>query len=212
MTVRKSNVVASVARSFSCPGMQLYDNGVGHCLGTFGQIVCQFPGGAKLSLFGLHQVTKSVTPHLSFGAVTVPVGFLKPHRDPETTIETSAEVSLVPAATDPHMTVSSGSIAMKLEKELEENTTIDGWIEIKDLNNKQFQWAVNVSDASEDEFGWGMSVSGMFEGRNSGSRVQAESYIKLNLGKKFSLKPGIAYVVDGNARILGLMLRSNWSF
>ncbi len=78
-------------------------------------------------------------------------------------------------------------------------------------NPKCLQWAVTMSDDSEDSFGWGMSLSGILGGPTCRDHFQAESYLKLNLGKRFSLKPGLAYVADGNSRTTALMLQSNWS-
>ncbi|XP_057987584.1 uncharacterized protein LOC110655912 [Hevea brasiliensis] len=131
------------------------------------------------------------------------------HKAPETMVEASAPLS----ETNTLQTFSTGSIAVKVETELDENTTISGWIEMNNSNSNPLQWAVNLFDDSEDESGWGMCVSGMMaEGSRKWTHLQADSYLKLNLGNKFSIKPGIAYAVESNARIFALMLRSNWSF
>ncbi|WCJ20595.1 SH3 domain-containing protein [Euphorbia peplus] len=155
LTVRKSNVIASVAQSLSGLGMQENSSN------RIGQ----------------------------------------QHEDVEPLVERNALQSLA-----------TGSIALNLEFELDENTKIGGWVEMESSNSKQMRWAVNVFDDSEDEIGWGMCVSGMVEGSSNWSRLQAESYLKLNLGEKLSIKPGIAYAMDGNANTFALMLRSSWSF
>ncbi|KAJ9165939.1 hypothetical protein P3X46_020750 [Hevea brasiliensis] len=209
LKVRKSNVTASMAQSVSGFGMQPCSDGIGRCFSTFGGLVCQLPRGLKLSLLGVHQLRKSSSHHAKLGALTVPMAFLKHHKAPETMVEASAPLS----ETNTLQTFSTGSIAVKVETELDENTTISGWIEMNNSNSNPLQWAVNLFDDSEDESGWGMCVSGMMaEGSRKWTHLQAESYLKLNLGNKFSIKPGIAYAVESNARIFALMLRSNWSF
>ncbi|XP_059438794.1 uncharacterized protein LOC132171489 [Corylus avellana] len=208
--VRKSNVVASLAQFVSGLGMQPGSDSMGHCLSTFGQVVCQLPRGIKLSLLGLHQMPKSLSQHVSLGSpLTIPVRLFKRHRTPETVVEVEASTSSVRASTLEN--VSAGSIALMLESELDEITRIEGWIEMDKSNPKHLQWAVTVSDDSEDSFGWAISLSGMVGDPTNRDRFQAESYLKLNLGKRFSLKPGLTYVADGNARLTAFMLRSNWS-
>ncbi|XP_062163149.1 uncharacterized protein LOC133870113 [Alnus glutinosa] len=207
LTVRKSNVVASLAQFVSGLGMQPGSDSTGHCFSTFGQVVCQLPRGVKLSLLGLHQVPKSLSRHVSLGPLTIPVRRFKHHRTPETVVE--ASTPSMGASTLEN--VSAGSVALMLESELDEITRIEGWIEMHKSNPKQLQWAVTVSDDSEDYLGWGLSLSGMIGDPTNRDRLQAESYLKLNLGKKFSLKPGLTYVADGNARLTAFMLRSNWS-
>ncbi|XP_021668114.2 uncharacterized protein LOC110655916 isoform X1 [Hevea brasiliensis] len=209
LKVRKSNVTASMAQSVSGFGMQPCSDGIGRCFSTFGGLVCQLPRGIKLSLLGVHQLRKSSSHHAKLGALAIPMAFLKHHKAPETMVEASAPLS----ETNTLQTFSTGSIVVKVETELDENTTISGWIEMNNSNSNPLQWAVNLFDDSEDESGWRMCVSGMMaEGSRKWTHLQAESYLKLNLGNKFSIKPGIAYAVESNARIFALMLRSNWSF
>ena len=106
---------------------------------------------------------------------------------------------------------STGSIALKLESEIVEGTKIGGWIEMKNSHSKPVRWAVTMYDSFEDEVGWGVSLSGFSEGFKVRDQYQFESFADLSFGKRFRLKPGVAYVVDGNAKILALMLRCNWS-
>ena len=205
--VRKSNIVASLAQFVSGLGMQAGSDSLGHCFSTFGQVVCELPRGIKLSLLGLHQVPRSLSQHVSLGPLTIPVGLLEHHRAPEMVVETSAPAMI--ESTQEH--VSTGCVALTLESEIDGFTRIEGWIEMQKSNPECLQWAVNMSDDSEDSFGWGMSLSGMVGGPTSGDHFQAESYLKVNLGKRFSLKPGLAYIADGNSKITAFMLRSNWS-
>ncbi|KAG2698296.1 hypothetical protein I3843_07G144400 [Carya illinoinensis] len=207
LSVRKSNVIASLAQFISGLGMQPDADSVGHCFSTFGQVVCQLPRGIKLSLLGLHQVPKSLSQHVSLGPLTIPVVLSRHPTAPETVIE--ASTSSIRASTPENF--SSGSVALMLESELDEVTRIGGWVEMYRSNPKCLHWAVSMSDDSEDSFGWGLSLSGMLGGPTSEEHFQAESYLKLNLGKRFSLKPGLAYIAAGNAKMPALILRSNWS-
>ncbi|KAJ7957897.1 GDSL esterase/lipase [Quillaja saponaria] len=203
ITVKKSNIIASLAQFISGLGIQSESNSTGNCSSLFGQVVCQFPRGIKLSLLGLHQVPLSFSQHINLGALTVPV-FSTRHQAPERVVE----------AYPPHLgtktRASTGYIALMLETELDDITRIGGWIEMNKTNSKHLQWAVTMSDVSEDSLGWGLSLSGMIGDSTSRDHFQAESYVKFNLGSRFSLKPGLAYVTDGNSKVGALMLRSNW--
>ncbi|XP_044460815.1 uncharacterized protein LOC123192354 isoform X2 [Mangifera indica] len=207
VTVRKSNVVASLAQSVSGRGMPLGSVGFGYYLNTFGQVVCQLPRGIKLSLMGLHQVPK-VLDHCLSAALAVPVGFLEHHNSPERTVEAAGPASSLRIHTP--IMPRTGSIALKLESELDASTKVGGWIEMLNSNYKHLRWAITISDTSEDDMGWGVNLSGI-EGPTGWKQYQFESFADLSLGKRFNLKPGVAYVVDGDAKILALMLRCNWS-
>ncbi|KAI5353662.1 hypothetical protein L3X38_006556 [Prunus dulcis] len=223
LMVKKSNTVASLAQFVSGLGAQVGSGRVELCLSTFGQIVCQLPGGTKLSLLGLHQMPRLSSEYVDhrIGALTIPLGSLTHDRSRETIVEGSLTHDRSPEAmveayvpalgSNSPEKGSSGSIALMLESEVDEMTKIGGWIEMKQSNPRHLEWAVSVSDDSEDSVGWGMNLSGTLGGPNLWDRVQIESYMKLNLGKRFSVKPGIAHIVDGNARMTALMLRSNWS-
>ncbi|XP_022755024.1 uncharacterized protein LOC111303194 [Durio zibethinus] len=197
VTVRKSNIIASLAQSVS--GMRNE-----HCFSTFGQVVYQLPIGLKFSFLGLHRGPKLANRNVHIGALAIPVGFSRHVEDDDT----MGEPSSPPLTTN---TLETGSIALKLESELDEYGRLAGWIEMKQANPKHLQWAVNFSDFSEDAFGWGMSLGGIVEGPRNWDHFQVESYVKFNPSKRFSLKPGVAYIVDGNSRTLALVLRSNWS-
>ncbi|XP_050215216.1 uncharacterized protein LOC126666254 [Mercurialis annua] len=201
LTVKKSNVMASMAQSIS--RFEVHS-----CLSTFGQIICQLPRGVKLSLLCLNQVPKSSSHRINLGSLCVPLVCMKGNKASATMVEPTAPQM----ETSSLRSVSTGSVALKLESELDENTKIEGWVELKNSNIKQLQWGFNMFDDSADESGWGVSVSGTVENSSNWTHLQAESYLKLNLGEKLSLKPGIVYAVDGNSKIVGLMLRSNWSF
>lgn len=207
--VKNANVVvASVAQSVSGLGMKVGSGTVGHCLSTFGQIVCQLPGNTKLSLLGLHRMPKISSERVAHGALAIPVGSLEHHTSPET----MAGASAPPQETNSRGSASAtGSVALMLESELDETTKIGGWIEMKKWNPRHLEWAVTVSDDSEDSVGWGIGLNGMLGGPNSCDHFQIESYLKLNVSERFSVNPGIAHIMDGNAKRTALMLRSNWS-
>ncbi|KAA3477037.1 GDSL esterase/lipase [Gossypium australe] len=198
VTVRRSNIIASLAQSFRGIGNE-------HCFSTFGQVVCQLPVRLKLSFLGLRRGPKMASRNFRLGALALPVGLSRYLED----VDTVNEAAFMPSDTN---TPESGSVALMLESELDEYQRLGGWIEMKQTNPEILQWAVNLSDTSEDVFGWGVSVGGVVEGPRNWDLFQVESYVKLNLGKRCSLKPGIAYVVDGNSRTLALALRSNCSF
>ncbi|MBA0626072.1 hypothetical protein Godav_003803 [Gossypium davidsonii] len=198
VTVRRSNIIASLAQSFRGMGNE-------HCFSTFGQVVCQLPIRLKLSFLGLCRGPKLASRNFCLGALALPVGLSRYLED----VDTVNEEAFMPSDTN---APESGSVALMLESELDEYQRLGGWIEMKQTNPKILQWAVNLSDTSEDVFGWGVSVGGVVEGPRNWDHFQVESYVKLNLGKRCSLKPGIAYVVDGNSRTLALALRSNCSF
>ncbi|CAK9312751.1 unnamed protein product [Citrullus colocynthis] len=206
LTVRKSNITASLAQFISTERIQPSFDRIQHYFGTFGQLVYQLPRATKLSVLGLLQATKLSNKHVNLGALTIPV-CLRSHRSSETVEASDPRLLTVPGEA-----ISRGSIALMLESELDEVTRIGGWVELSQSNSKPLQWAVSVSDNnSEDALGWGMSLSGIFGGPLDGDQFQVESYVKLNLSKRFSLKPGIAYVTDGNAKMMAFLVRSNWS-
>ncbi|KAE8714138.1 hypothetical protein F3Y22_tig00110201pilonHSYRG00330 [Hibiscus syriacus] len=197
VTMRMSNIFASLAQSVS--GMRNE-----HCLSTFGQVVCQLPLGFKLSLLGLHRGPKLAGRNIHLGALAIPVGFSRPLEDAYTTDD---ETSSPPLTTN---NLEFGSIALKLESELDAYKRLSGWIEMKQETPKHFEWAVNFSDTSEDVYGWGVSLGGVEIPGNCG-HFQVESYVKFNPIKTFSLKPGMAYIVDGNSQTVAIVLWSNWS-
>ncbi|XP_021847187.2 uncharacterized protein [Spinacia oleracea] len=191
LTVKKSNVVASLAHFVvDLPGP------FGHCFSTFGQIVCQLPRSAKLSLFGLHQVPKPRQQAIA-GALTIPLGIWSRHQRSE---ESNFEE-----------TVAGNSVAVMLESELDESSRVRGWLQMKNGNPKHLQWSVSMSDFPEDEIGWGLSLGGTIQGPKSWDHFQVEAFLKFNVGKRLSLQPAFVYLMDGNNQVPALMCRSTWS-
>lgn len=199
-------MVASLAQ-FVSPWMPPDSAGMTHCLSTFGQVICQLSRSTKLSLMGLHQVPRSSNQQVRLGSMVVPVSILRHRKVPDISIEASG-LSLGTASVE---SCPSGSMALMLEPELDESTWIGGWVEIKKSNKRHLQWAVSMSDTPEDEFGWGLKFGGLVQGPKSWDHFQAEAFLKLNFGKKFSLQPALIYVMDGTTQFPALMLRSSWS-
>ncbi|KAJ4879163.1 hypothetical protein Rs2_36217 [Raphanus sativus] len=72
--------------------------------------------------------------------------------------------------------------------------------------------SVSITDKPEDEVGWGMGAGGVFiDGSRNHDRFQVESYLKFNIGHRFSLSPGLVYLTNSKGRTVGLMLQSHWS-
>ncbi|PON73419.1 GDSL esterase/lipase [Parasponia andersonii] len=207
LMVKQSNFIASLAQFVSRQGMHPDSDSVDHCFSTFGQLLYQLPRGTKLSLMGLLQVPKLSRQPANHGPFTLSLGGYKRQETPERMVE-----EFVPTVgTSSRGNVPTGSIALMLESEIDEFTKIGGWIELKNSDPKYLKWAASISDDSEELFGWGMKFGGMIEGPSNFDHFQFETYMKFNLGKRFSIKPGVAYIRDGNARATALMLRSNWS-
>ncbi|XP_028777953.1 uncharacterized protein LOC114734499 isoform X1 [Neltuma alba] len=204
MMVRKSNIVASLAQFVSGLGMPLGPNASENWSSTFTELSCQLPRGTKLSVMGLYQVPLSSAEPSKLGPLAFPI-LTSEQAEPEV----PETVYGVYPWSETKTRVSTRSIALALESELDDITKIGGWVE---MNRSNVQWGVSVSDVSEDSFGWGMSLNGMIGDSLTGDLFQAESYLKFNLGNKFCLKPGLAYAAAGNSKVVGLMLRSSWSF
>ncbi|KAL5073847.1 hypothetical protein RYX36_012831 [Vicia faba] len=199
IAARKSCFIASLAQFASGLGIPFDSNTTDNSYSTFVQLACQLPRGTKLSILGNHQLPFVSKQLRELGAFTIPLVLSNQREASETEHEASPYNGT-------RARVSGGSTAIMLESELDGFTKLGGWVEMKALNPNSAQWAITLSDVSEDSFGWGMSLGGI-----GADHFQAESYLKLNMGDKFCLKPGLAFATDGNSRIGALMLRSNWS-
>ncbi|KAK3423731.1 hypothetical protein EUGRSUZ_H00932 [Eucalyptus grandis] len=208
LTVRKSNITASLGQCVSGLRRHIGSHGIEQLFSTFGQVVCQIPGKTKLSLLGLHEFHRLSNQHLSCGPLSVPISLLKQDRDPTSFGEFSSQT--MGESTEGY--TPSGSVAVMLESELDEDIRLGAWMEMKRSNPKHVEWAVSLSNDCNEELGWGLSLSGMSEGQSRWNRFQAESYINFNIGKKFNLRPGVVHVTDGKAGLTAFMVRSNWSF
>ncbi|KAK7409904.1 hypothetical protein VNO78_00293 [Psophocarpus tetragonolobus] len=204
ITVRKSNVIASLAQLVTGLGMPPSSNITENRSSTFGQLVYQFSGGTKLSILGLHHIPLSSKKLGKFGALTIPIFFSKQD-------EVSEAVPELLPSMGTETRVSAGSIALMAESELDGFTKVGGWVEMNKLNPKSLQLGLTISDVSDDSFGWGTCLSGIIGSSANEAHFQAESYLKFNLGNNFCLKPGLVLGIDANSKIATLMLRSNWS-
>ncbi|OVA01073.1 hypothetical protein BVC80_8811g11 [Macleaya cordata] len=226
LMVKRSNVTAALAEFVSGVGMiQQQPNSVGirRCFSTFGQVICQLSQGTKLTLMGVHKKISRPCQQIPLQSLTVPVGSLKRHKvvSPDAS---SADVSTPLVAMTRNNAeeenTGGGSIAVMVESELDESTRIGGWIEMQNSSPRYLKWAVTMSDTPEDELvGWGLSLGGggnvEAEGHSSSTwdhHFQVEAFLKFNMlgGKRFSLQPGLVYVMDGTTRIPALMFRSSW--
>jgi len=206
LTVRKSNITASLAQSMSHVEVEQGLIAPNRCFRTFGQVTCHILRSLKLSLLGCHQVLTPSSNLHSVGAITVPVSFLRRHT------ATEPEPLAPPLEMSRSMNhVSSSSIALKLDSLMDESTKLGGWIEIQNSSEKQVKWSVSITDNPEDEVGWGMSVGGVVDGSRNHDQFQVESYLKFNIGDRFRLSPGLVYHTNSNGRTIGLMLKSHWS-
>lgn len=205
LTVRKLNVIASLAQFVSRLGMQPDSSGVLHS--TFGQVMCQLSESTKISLLGLLRVPRMSNQPINLGPIAITTAMFKRGQRPTTSAETSSST----IGTNGEEITSSGSIAVMLESELDESTRVGGWVEMQRSNPRHFQWAVTMSDTPNDDLGWGLSLSGSVQGPKNWDKFQVEAFLRMNLGSRFSLQPGLVYVMDGATQFPAIMLRSSWS-
>lgn len=207
LTLRKSNVTASLAQSISnLEGEQGLDE-TNRCFRTFGKVTCDILRGVKLSLLGCHQILAPCNNLHPAGAIAVPASFL---RRP-TAVEPESPAQPLEMSRGGMKHASCSSVALKLDSLMDECTRIGGWIEVQNAREKQVKWSVSITDKPEDEVGWGMSVGGVVDGSRNHDRFHVESYLKFNIGDRFSLSPGLVYHTNSNGRTIGLMLQSHWS-
>ncbi|CAG7899941.1 unnamed protein product [Brassica rapa] len=193
LTFRKSVMAASLAQSITgLEGEQGLDT-TNRCFRTFGQVNCHILRGVKLSLLGCHQISSpSNSLRYSAGAITVPVSFLR--RGFATEPEPPSAPPLEMSRGMNHVS-SSSSIALRFDSLIDECTRVGGWIEVQNSREKQVKWSVSITDKPEDEVGWGMSLGGV-----NHDRFQVESYLKFNIGHRFSLSPGLVYLTNSKER------------
>ncbi|XP_022844284.1 uncharacterized protein LOC111367571 isoform X2 [Olea europaea var. sylvestris] len=201
---RKSNVVASLGQFLSGLGVHQNSARFTHSLSTFGQVVYQLSTSTKLSLLGLCKDSRLLNRRVNLGALAIPVSLFKQSISSETSVEEDSSTTRKGRASD-------GFIALMLETELDDNTRIGGWVEMKNSNPRYLQWAVTMSDTSEDELGWGLSLGGLVRGPKDWEHFQVETFLKVKLGKRFNFEPALLYVMDGASQFPALMFRSTWS-
>lgn len=192
ITARKANFIASLGHLISGIEMPLDPQGIRHVFSTFGQVVYDLPRDTRLSLMGLHE--KLIISNQSIGPFAIPFSSFKRFRDP-----------------DEVQAASLGSVAVMLESQLDEDTRIGGWVEMNRLSDKNLKWAISISDDSKEELGWGLSLSGAIDSSNKMDHFQVESYLKFNMGERFTVRPGLVHVMDSSSRTTALLVRSNWS-
>ncbi|XP_042035711.1 uncharacterized protein LOC121782078 isoform X1 [Salvia splendens] len=201
IAVRKMNIVASMAQFVSNFSMQDDADGLGCSLSTLGQIVWDLSRNTKLSLLGVHRVSQPSGQNINLGALAFPLSRFRRYRFSETSAQEE----------DQPIRNSNGSIALMLNSEIEDSTRIGGWIETKNSNPGHLQWAVTMSDTPEDELGWGLTLGGMLQGPKRLQHFQMETFLNMNFGKRFTLRPGLVYVKDGVTQFPALTIHSSWS-
>uniref|UniRef100_A0A1D1YAW0 Major core protein n=1 Tax=Anthurium amnicola TaxID=1678845 RepID=A0A1D1YAW0_9ARAE len=204
LRVKCSNITASVAQSVSRLDMQLFSS-VRRCLGTFGQVNCEILDGTTVSLLGLWQMPRSSSQPTRNGTLAVRTVGLGPHASSQTDAGHTSSI----VARGQMDNVSSGSVAVMLESELDESSRIRGWVELLKSDFKSLQWALSISDTPEDEVGWGLTIGGNIGGDRK--RVQLEGYLKFGLGRRFSLQPGLVYTLDGSSQFPAMAIRASWT-
>lgn len=200
LTVSKSNVTASLAQ-FVSAAQKTMPGSVSPGLGasTFGQVACQLFRGTKLSLLGLHHASKATNQWISARGLGIPVDILKQRGTPAMKDEENG---------------GNGSIAVLLESRVAEITQLKCWVETEQPNPRCLRYALRVTDSLEDEFGFGLGLAGTVRvgpGPARWESHQLEAFMKLNLGKGFSLQPGVVHAINGETQVPALMLRSTWS-
>ncbi|KAF3572999.1 hypothetical protein F2Q69_00060650, partial [Brassica cretica] len=118
LTLRKSNMAASLAQSITGLEGEKGLNATHRCFRTFWQVTCNILRGVKLSLLGCHQLLSPPSNSLRYsaGAITVPVSFLRRGFDMEP-LEMSRDMNHVSSST---------SIALKLDALMDESTRMGG--------------------------------------------------------------------------------------
>ncbi|XP_019054480.1 PREDICTED: uncharacterized protein LOC104604379 [Nelumbo nucifera] len=205
LMVKRSNVAAALAQFVSGLGKS-GSVGQGYSFSTFGQVICQLSERTKLTLLGLHKMPKSSSQQVNLGSLAMPVGFWKRHKNPDTPTEVP-----IPITSNIEDNVPARSVALILESDLDESTRFRGWIEMQKSSPGHLKWAVSLSDTPEDEVGWGLSLGGILQGPSDWDHFQMEAFLKFNSRKRFSLQPGLVYVMDGTTRIPVFMFRASCS-
>ncbi|KAI3930760.1 hypothetical protein MKX01_037206 [Papaver californicum] len=202
---KRSNITVTLA-GFVSSGMQqeqLNSVGINRCFSTLGQVLCQITKGTKLSLIGIHNklIRPSQQQDIQLSRFTVPFGGLR---------NTNVGPIFMNANVEEQLEVDNsggGSIAVMVDSEFDDPVHL--------------RWGVTMFDNLEAEdgelsVGWGLGVGGRGDLSSAWDHhFQVEAFLKMNMAvggnKKFSLQPGLVYVMDGTTRVPALMLQSNWS-
>nr|XP_043613146.1 uncharacterized protein LOC122585113 [Erigeron canadensis] len=190
LTVKRSNVIVSLAQFVSFMGTQIDNSRATHCLSTFGQVACQLSGSTKLLLLGLHKIPK-ISSDISLGPIALPIGMFRYRKSDVDALDGSF-----------------GSTALVLESNLDASTRVGGWIEMNNSGARNLHWGVSISDLPEDDFGWGLRLGGS----KNWDHYEVEAFSKIMFGDKFSVHPSLVYVIDGSTQFPALTVKSSWSF
>lgn len=163
-------------------------------LNTFAQVTCQPFQETRLTLSCLWKMPKENSCFLKFGTLAVPMHRQK--RSDSTAQSTSSSSS----------SSSSGSLAIMLETELDESSSVKGWVELQN-SNKVKQWGASLSDLPENELGWGFRIGGNNEGFYN--QLQLEGFLNFSFGRNINLQPCFVYATDGRNHTPALVFRSS---
>ncbi|CAL9063388.1 unnamed protein product [Musa banksii] len=195
LSVKTSNFAAAFAELFSGWRTEMGPASHSNKLSTFGQISFQNFGETRLTLSGVWHMPRSFSLPIRLcrcGSCSKP-----------------DEMELAFPVTGRRSTGSSGgSIYMSID--IDESSKFGVWFEVQKLNPTITKWALSLSDMPESEIGWGITVEGSSKGQSNS--VLLESYLNFSVGKKASLQPGLAFIIDERSRAPALVFRSTWSF
>lgn len=177
------------------------DAAFGRGLSTFGQVSYQPFDETRFTLSCLMQMHKPLSYLFKFGTLAIPTGHLKQQNSDVQGQESSSARSKKADG------ISSGSIALMLDSQLDESTNLSGWIELQ-KSSKLLQWGASLSDIPEDELGWGLRMGGKIGGHFN--QLQLEGFLNFNFDKRFNLQPGLLYATDGRKHTPALVFRSSW--
>ncbi|KAG0580198.1 hypothetical protein KC19_4G155600 [Ceratodon purpureus] len=129
------------------------------------------------------------------------------------------------------------SIAVAGEIDVGANVSLAGWAQadreywLQDSENKEIEWGVSLTKPLGRTAGWGLCVGsskvdlwgaarndddrfigdGDILGEPCDMQLQMEAFLKLNMGRGFTLQPGVLYLLNKQSQTPALVLRSSWA-
>ncbi|CAM6118859.1 unnamed protein product [Calypogeia fissa] len=124
------------------------------------------------------------------------------------------------------------SVAFSGEVDLGAHVSIGGWAQLEradwleELEKKDFQWNLSLAKSSGPNVHWGLSMGrrkrddwgedGSVTPTNgaldpSSTQMQMEAFVKVNVGRGFSIQPGLVYILDKDTQTPAFMMKSSWT-
>lgn len=129
------------------------------------------------------------------------------------------------------------SIAVAGEIDVGAKVSLAGWAQadreysLQENENKEIEWGVSLTKTVGTTAGWGLCVGTSKvdlwdaarneDPRYMGARdslggpcdtqLQLEAFLKLNMGRGFTLQPGLLYLLNKQSQTPALVLRSSWA-